>query len=230
MLIYGWNSFLIRTFSAFELGLTTDFSNDFDVEVRQKYFHLFWIPFFSLGKIWCVRKGGELYDLNDEAKMRIKTANVEVKTPFYTYAGLIAVALLFVFSNIQGTTKSNDYSSMVSQIEQEKRTELPKRISILDENSYIIVSNGDKSAEYSVCKVDKMKNGAVTLLKLDGFSNINMPSINEVDTDFNNTVELANEVKTSTDNLKKAVGTSYDLFGDGQKYTVQYVYVMDALK
>lgn len=230
MIIYGWNSFLIRTFSAFELGLTTDFSNDFNVEVRQKYFHLFWIPFFSLGKIWCVRKGGELYDLNDESKMLIKTANVEAKTPFYTYSGLIAVALLFVFSNIQGTTKSNDYSSMVSQIEQEKMTELPKRLAMLTENSFIIVSNGATFSEYSVCKVDKMKNGTVTLLKLDGFSNANMPSINEVTTDFNNTVELSVEVTTTSDNLKKAIGATYDLFDDGQKYSIHHVYNFDAVK
>jgi hypothetical protein len=241
MLIYGWNSFLIRTFSAFELGLTSDFSNDYNVEVRQKYFHLFWIPFFSLGKIWCVRKGDELYDLNDDAKKQVKTANVEVKTPFYTYAGLIAVALLFVFSNIQGTTKSSNYNGMATEIAESRKQELPTRLDNITENSYIIVSNCGNPKELSLCKVETMKNGTIALLKLDGFSNANLPDITEVETAFNNTVELATDVKTTADNLHKAISKDYnplsatykdgnDIFGDGQKYCVQYVYNLSATK
>jgi hypothetical protein len=241
MLIYGWNSFLIRTFSAFELGLTSDFSNDFNVEVRQKYFHLFWIPFFSLGKIWCVRKGGELYDLNDDAKKQIKTANVEAKTPFYTYAGLIAIALLFIFSNIQGTTKSNDYNGMATEIAQSKKQELVTRLGKINENSYIIISNCSNPKEYSVCKIENMKNGTISLLKLDGFSNANLPNIDDVATTFNNTVELAVDVKTTADNLHKAISKNYnpltatykdgiDIFNNGEMYCIQYVFNLNVAK
>ena len=52
MIIFGWNHFLIRSFMPHELGLGEEtLDPEFMVEARQKYFHIFWIPFFPTQSI-----------------------------------------------------------------------------------------------------------------------------------------------------------------------------------
>lgn len=95
-IVFGWNSFKIRSFSLKDLGIQEESS--ISIEARQKYFHLFWIPFFSLGKKWVVRKGNQLYEMPQELQTLVKTSatTTAVRTPFYTYAGplLIIIGLL----------------------------------------------------------------------------------------------------------------------------------------
>jgi hypothetical protein len=94
-IVFGWNHFRIRSFSPFELGITQKTDIDFNIELRQRYFHFFWIPFFSLGKKWAIRKGGKLYEMPPVIADAIKTrGDLRVKTPWYTYSGPI-VLLLF---------------------------------------------------------------------------------------------------------------------------------------
>ena len=68
------------------------------VEVRQKCFHLFGIPFFSLGKMYVFRKDGKLYNLTPELEAVLREKTVH-KTPWYTYIGFIIVLLGFLLYN-----------------------------------------------------------------------------------------------------------------------------------
>jgi len=95
-IVFGSNNFKIKSFDPyhFDLSKTPD-SSDFTIEVRQKYFHLFWIPFFGIGKVWVLRKGKQLYDLPAMYADEIRKKNVPVRSPWYTFMWPILMALAF---------------------------------------------------------------------------------------------------------------------------------------
>jgi hypothetical protein len=100
-IVFGWNSFKIRSFSLIDLGIVRkEYFDISSIEVRQKYFHVFWIPFFSLGKKWVVRKDDQLYEMPADLQTLVKTSSntAAIRTPFYTYTGLllIIIGLLYI--------------------------------------------------------------------------------------------------------------------------------------
>jgi hypothetical protein len=112
-IVFGWNHFKIKSYDPFELGLTTNTNTDFTVEVRQSYFHLFWIPFFGIGKKWAIRKGKDLYELPGAYRDHIRQTAPKVRTPWYTYAGPLLIATIglgFVISEKMEQQRSREYS------------------------------------------------------------------------------------------------------------------------
>lgn len=94
-IVFGWNHFKIKTFDPFEIGLSQQADPHLKIEVRQHYFHLFWIPFFSLGKKWAIRKNNELFEMPGVLKSTIKSReDIKVRTPWYTYAGPLLLAII----------------------------------------------------------------------------------------------------------------------------------------
>lgn len=94
-IVFGWNHFKIKTFDPIEFGLSQQADPNLKIEVRQHYFHFFWIPFFSLGKKWAIRKNNELYEMPGVLKSTIKSRDdMKVRTPWYTYAGPLLLAAI----------------------------------------------------------------------------------------------------------------------------------------
>ena len=94
-IVFGWNHFRIKTFDPVEFGLSQQADPNLKIEVRQHYFHLFWIPFFSLGKKWAIRKNNELYEMPGVLKSTIKSRDdMKVRTPWYTFAGPLLIAII----------------------------------------------------------------------------------------------------------------------------------------
>ena len=91
--IFGWYSFKLKSYTAEDLAITDLDWGDTKFEVRQNVFHLFWLPFFSLGKVYAIRKEGKLYDPSPAIVMIMK-AKEQVKTPWYAY--LIPILLVVV--------------------------------------------------------------------------------------------------------------------------------------
>jgi hypothetical protein len=90
--VFGWYSFLLKSFQPEQFGIDDEEIGDSAIEIRQKCFHLFYIPFFSLGKIYVYRKDGAIYKLPHEYKKRVKS-QTKTRTPFYTYSLIILVFL-----------------------------------------------------------------------------------------------------------------------------------------
>ncbi|MBT1703381.1 hypothetical protein [Chryseosolibacter indicus] len=103
MIIYGWNSFKLDECKPSQLGLSPELDGQFRIERRQKYFHLFWIPFFGIGKIWALRKSdGNLYEPTAQLKSLLDALPLAHKTPWYTYSlffVLVVGGLLFYVSD-----------------------------------------------------------------------------------------------------------------------------------
>ena len=99
MIVFGHNNFKIKTFSPKELNLPPDERLEgAEIQIRQRYAHLFWIPFFPIGKIWGIKYAGsnDLYELPEDIKSRIKRLH-SVKTPWYSFSLLILIVIGFTW-------------------------------------------------------------------------------------------------------------------------------------
>lgn len=68
------------------------------IEKRVSYFHFSFIPIFSLGTFWTTRKtDGKLYITTERCEVKINSKLKKVKSPWYAYFGLWALASLLVF-------------------------------------------------------------------------------------------------------------------------------------
>lgn len=109
-IVFGWNHFRIKSIDPFAAGLSQNVQPGYKIEIRQRYFHLFWIPCFSLGKKWTLRKGNELYEMPQQYREVLRSRrDLQAKTPFYTYAGPLIAAFIGILYLIN--EKIEDYRS-----------------------------------------------------------------------------------------------------------------------
>lgn len=112
-IVFGWNHFNIKSFTPAQLGIgKEEDANQISIERRQKYFHLFWIPFFGIGKTWAVRKNGTLYELPDAYERHINSLNLPIKTPWYTFTGPLLIIIGFAIYWLADTA-SRHHSNVV---------------------------------------------------------------------------------------------------------------------
>ena len=126
MIIYGHNNFLIKSIDAEQLGMNLDPSwNGVKFQIRQRYAHLFWIPFFPIGKLWAIKKPGssDLFDMPDEIRNFIEQKyQGQYKTPWYSYSLLLLGLTVLGWIWMQGQISS--YNSELSFEERTARKEM----------------------------------------------------------------------------------------------------------
>jgi len=131
MIVFGQNHFKIKSFTQQELNLPREEALDnIDIQVRQRYAHLFWIPFFPIGKIYGFKRQGDsnLYELPVNIKQTIKDRHShDIKTPWYSYS-LILLALLaglwfYTSSKINTINRENNF--YLEQAENEMMVKYP---------------------------------------------------------------------------------------------------------
>lgn len=117
MIVFGQNHFKIKSFTQEELGLPRQENlGNIDIQVRQRYAHLFWIPFFPIGKVYGFKRPGDsnLYELPDGITQIIQARySKEIRTPWYSYflivAALVVGAWIFVNDEIKSVQYENDF-------------------------------------------------------------------------------------------------------------------------
>lgn len=141
-----------------ELGIKLeDSTHDMRIEVRQKCFHLFWIPFFGIGKMYALRKDGELYNLHPELESMLRTQGV-YKTPWYTYIGFLIIAVGFILYSGNQKYEQYKWDKSVAELKANKREILTNPI-VGDE--YTIYT--DKVSNTFFARVANVKSDSVLL-------------------------------------------------------------------
>lgn len=141
-----------------ELGIKVeDPTQHMQVEVRQRCFHLFWIPFFSLGKMYALRKDGKLYNLTPELEAILRKHTV-YKTPWYTYIGFIIVFLGFILYNANDRYEAYKSRKSLDELQTTKREILTNPIT---GDEYTMVTNKIPNTFYA--RVANVKSDSVLL-------------------------------------------------------------------
>jgi hypothetical protein len=114
MIVYGYNNFIIKSYSPSEIGLPLEQGNeDIRFEVRQKYAHLFWIPFFPLSKMWVIKKPGDknLYVMPDEIKRTVIAHMGKPGTPWYSFSLILLGVLVFMIFRISSIAEKKQWEN-----------------------------------------------------------------------------------------------------------------------
>ncbi len=145
VILYGWNTIKLASFKPSNIGLDVEMDEDITIERRQKYFHLFWIPFFPIGQLWVVKKNGssDSYEPSTKMNAHLNALDLSYKTPWYTFTLLIAaiVTIVVYYSLIEIKSYNRNKSRELELAEKEN-----KRIEKENENEnelFSAVSNGD---------------------------------------------------------------------------------------
>ncbi|SEW50444.1 hypothetical protein [Chitinophaga arvensicola] len=97
---YGRRSLLMKSFQLTDIGIFSDVPDFVRFELRQEYAHLYWIPFFPLGKMWCVRKSDDkLYEVSSEVLPLLK-ALPHPTVSWMAFLGPILLAVVFLLFQI----------------------------------------------------------------------------------------------------------------------------------
>lgn len=124
MIVYGWSSFQIHSAPIQQYPFGQDFAPGVEVEIRQKYAHIFWIPFFSIGKMWVLKQNDQMFEMQPQMKEALIQYGVKTKTPWYSFIGLILVGVGLITALIvnalpkkQYQYETEDLSSSKAEIE-----------------------------------------------------------------------------------------------------------------
>ena len=120
MIIYGTKTKQLARESVFEKCPNCGNQNTVEIYVFQKYAHIFWIPFFPLGKTM-VSQCSHCKQVLKEKEMpaSLKASNDQVKTlaktPVWTFSGLALVAVLVTIGIISDKQKDARNARLVSE-------------------------------------------------------------------------------------------------------------------
>lgn len=124
MIVFGYNNFLIKSYTPAELGYPQEEGAvKLRFEIRQRYAHIFWIPFFPIGKFWVMRRAGDnnKYEVPQVMLKLVENLEGQVRTPWYSFSVfLLAIAAGFIFwvNNFQEEQRMKD--AYYNRIEESK--------------------------------------------------------------------------------------------------------------
>lgn len=233
-IVFGWNHFKIRSFQPYEIGMNPSEKYDFTIEARQKYFHLFWIPFLGIGKSWVIRKnGGKLYEVPLEIRPSLAAFEKDLKAPWYTFLGPLLLLLGGV--GFWGYTEVDEYQSRVRTVENHERfvQNLRNQLTHLDTTDFITLAPGI-SGPVQYLKVEKIgpKEISFTVIEQQGDTyNEKMLDVEDnyvVGKKFYPTISISKDSLLRS--IPKKVEDSYlisqsgiDLLGNGNKYIIKEI-------
>lgn len=117
MIVYGTGSKLLKEASAENIPCSNCEHKTSTISVYQKYFDLFWIPTFPIGKaafLECANCHNVTKEkaMQPEQKALVKNLKKSLKTPLYTFSGLGVILLIvggFIISGMMTDGEKEDY-------------------------------------------------------------------------------------------------------------------------
>jgi hypothetical protein len=197
-IVFGHNNFLLKSVAPVEIGLIDKSFNNYKFEQRQKYGHLFWIPFIPLGKIWVVKKpDGKLY----QCPLGIETdlqQRYPARTSIWAWTGplLIMAGLLIYTVNDKIERYSNEKYNQERLLKDADI--LAEKVKAIGEGDYLVMSvkeSGNGYYENEVpLKVIKVNTDSVTVGRITiqymGTNNSNLSDLTDAER-YNSQEDLA---------------------------------------
>ena len=204
MIVFGHNNFKIRSISPREIGIPeTAGQQKITIEVRQRYFHLFWIPFFPIGKIYGIRKQGDsnLYEVPPQIKNAV-LSKVDVKTPWYSYS--IFIIALIIGSGMWGNNKISSIERENNFYEEQAVTKMLVKYPTTGDYYKFIVKDcsEDNNSRYNTPIIVKVTSYDATSIEFSS-AYINMLDKEQYAYSLSTEIEKNNDYKYNSFSLKK---------------------------
>lgn len=154
-IIFGHNNFVIKRLSPKELGLENNPEmKNAEIQLIQKYAHLYFIPVFPIGQEWVLRRDGKSYHLINNLQQQLL-----YKYPSRVHVGAFALPIILILGLLgyTGYEKISQYQSERRYAAEMERNGilLTKQLDSIDNKDSVIFSfEGDSYTDenYSVLK------------------------------------------------------------------------------
>lgn len=150
LFVIGTYSFRIKTFYPADLHLAVNDYKNCTFEIRQKVFHIMYIPVFPTSTIYVMRNKGVLHETTGliAASMKLKWNK---KSPWYAYLLpilLVTIPLIVVLINLLGNQylKQKSWANNKSYYAKELE-EIKQHLGNLDSNAYLIMKNTQENKD-----------------------------------------------------------------------------------
>jgi hypothetical protein len=155
MISYGTRSKLIGTETIFEKCPSCEKQTSFDIYIYQKYFHIFWIPFFPLERTVAsqcsnCKQVAQSKNMTGAFKTACESVKRNGKTPIWMFSGLGLVAIIIVWAIVADQQETKDQARYIQS---------PKVGDIFEVKV--------KEQSYTIYKVDAVTNDSVYVLMND---------------------------------------------------------------
>lgn len=167
-IIFGWYSTKIKSYTPQELELDNSHP---DYQVRQRIFHIMYIPIIPIGKVYVFKQDHRFYKAPENIKQQIK-ARKKHRTPWYALivptlvvlGGLLAGSVYFYTEWKDKHRADEQYAIAVAEQKQ--------ALDQLTENTYIRLENTRTRSRFSCfLKVEKVSGNQVDFLKWQSTEN-----------------------------------------------------------
>jgi hypothetical protein len=233
-IVFGWNSFLLGRFSPIDLGIYQIEAAGYNFELRQRYFHIFFIPFFSLGKMWVIRKEGRLLAVPPELKLQIEASAIRRKTPWYTFVGLLLTAVISLGFFISNLNESRKYHESVIAGFNKGTAVLEEKLRHLTTQDIITAQEIDEQGQDNILylKVEDINGDSILITPVESKSTVLLDIEDEYYRYVNSTPSVKISYKQLASTYPKVFDSSQttayrnmakDLLGDGKKYVIRDV-------
>ena len=115
MIVYGWNSYVLKSVSLMDLGIISNEQTDSKIEYRQKYFHLFFIPCIPIGRMWAVKQAGKLYEVNPDILSRLEQVETRNKNWIWAWTGPLLGIAIWIIASISSNIEEKAYQTRMEQ-------------------------------------------------------------------------------------------------------------------
>jgi hypothetical protein len=233
-IVFGWNHFKLKSYNPAQLGFPDPTDTNISIELRQGYFHFFYIPFFSIGKKWNIRKGGKLYEVPATALEHIRRQSVSAKTPWYTFAGpilIVAGLAIYGFSEQVEAVKADHNRENSFET---KAAVLTQQLAKTDDHDYYRLTEKTVSGSNVLLKVTQVKDSNITFSMLTtGLSDYELSPM-KMQYLFALKGDAAEKVTISKQKMLASIPRKYqeadkgtDLLDNGRLFTTREIYHLD---
>jgi len=244
LIVFGWYSFRIKSFSHKDLDVEpTDIAIEY--QIRQKVFHIIYIPTFPIGKQYAIKVHDNLFPVSKEIHEAIRKVD-KVKTPWYSFSlPLLLCFSLFLFYSHQ-ELREYLYREYVREEFKLKRRQISKEIEHLSKYHYIElrqVDNWNTSIIYYL-KIEGVGGTKIYASKVEsGIDFFDTPK--KVRESYNLLKDSLQKISVSKDEFKKLqlsdpdvyvnrmtygykypTDCGFDIFGDGKRYIIADVFYL----
>jgi hypothetical protein len=154
MILFGRNHFLVKKVKPEEIGMFDAEHRSMHFELRQKYFHLYYIPFFPLGQEWFLRQNHELYHTTSAVENKLKNRFPSI-VDWKSFALPILIFVGVILFSIMNSIQHHRYEESAKIERSEQKKLLTTQINNLNQYSYINFKMDYKDIYYKVNQTTK---------------------------------------------------------------------------
>lgn len=140
------------------------------VEKAVKLGHFMYIPFFPIEKMWVLNKGGERFKIKYEVAQQLERQFGELRAPWYAFAGLILVGVLYAWYSISGSIAQNKWTN---QHQTEAQNLLAQRMALVNKPTVHDYYTLKRNYEAFVVKVNSFTRDSIEFLVPDPVRTLN---------------------------------------------------------